>query len=193
MSEIGATSVASFFMQSIESFKDKHQGESCAVLGGGVTLPIDLRKIDPVDRLIGVNQHAMILDLDYLVFRDRHMHQYVKDLRDVWLVTQTNTFKDDHVIHAGIAPFIGYSGAMAIWVADYLGFDKIWICGMDQYDRKYDDREYWWDGPQRHKGGGIDHKVCASDLSLLKKFLDEQLKHPERVYFISGRLKELHQ
>lgn len=175
----------------LEQFRDKHQGETCAVLGGGVNLPGDLRSIEPVDRLIGINQHSMILDLDYLVFLDVHMFPIVSQLKDCWLITKKRKNEAPNLIHAGIAPPIGYSGLMAIWVADYLGFERIDVCGMDQYQDRKDGREYWWEGPQTKEMQR--HNLCNSDIMLLKKYLDEQLQHPERVFFVSGRLKEVHQ
>jgi len=180
-----------FFMPKIDQFKDFHKGETAVICGGGVSLPSDLRRIEAVDRIIGVNQHSLILPLDYLCFLDRHMWPLVKDFRDIKLVTKLNKFfAEHHVIHANVAPPIGYSGAFAIWVADYLGFDRIDVCGMDQYEDRKDNREYWWQGPQT--GPGNKHKLCKADLGLLKKFIDE-LQHPERVFFTSGRLKEIHQ
>jgi len=175
----------------LEQFKDKHEGETVAILGGGVSLPHDLRLLDPVDRLIGVNQHAAILDLDYLVFLDEHVYPLVYELRDVYLITKKRKHRAPNLIHAGIAPPIGYSGLFAIWVADYLGFERVDVCGMDQYQDRKDGREYWWQGPQAKEIQK--HKLCNSDIMLLKKYLDEQLRHPQRVFFASGRLKELHQ
>jgi len=175
-------------MQQVELFKDEHKGQTCAVLGGGVNLPNDLRKIDPVDVLIGVNQHSLILPLDYLVFRDRDMWPLIKDFRDIKLVTHLNKFNEGHVIHAGIAPPIGYSGGFAVWLADYMGFDHTYVCGMDQYQDRHDLREYWWEGPQSAKK--TMHRHCNTEMGAWKALL-ESLRHPERVQFVSGRLKDL--
>jgi hypothetical protein len=65
--------------QYIEAFKNLHKGKSCAILGGGTSLPYDMRKLPPVNLLFGVNQHSMIAPLDYLVFVDTKMWPYVKD------------------------------------------------------------------------------------------------------------------
>lgn len=175
----------------LEQFKNKHRGETAAILGGGVTLPADLRNIEPVDRLIGINQHSMIMDLDYLVFLDSHLYEIVSTVRDVVLITKKRKHQAGNLVHAGIAPPVGYSGILAIWVADYMGFERIDVCGMDQYQKRPNEREYWWQGPQ--SGSIKPHHLCRDDLSLLKQFLDDKLQHPERVFFVSGRLKELHQ
>ena len=87
-------------MRSLNSYKGIHKGETCAVLGGAVTLPADLRAIPQVDILIGVNQHSLILPLDYLCFLDRHMWPYVEGFRDILKVTPLNKFASrDDVIH----------------------------------------------------------------------------------------------
>lgn len=175
----------------LEHYRNLHIAETCAILGGGVSLPADLRMIEPVDRLIGVNQHAMIMDLDYLVYLDSHLHEIVSTLPGVTLITKKRKHAGTNVVHAGIAPPVGYSGLLALWVADYMGFSRIDVCGMDQYQRRYGDREYWWEGPQALQMQR--HHLSRDDLSLLKRFIDHSLQHPERVFFASGRLKELHQ
>ncbi|MDR9412421.1 MAG: hypothetical protein RI531_07365, partial [Haloferacaceae archaeon] len=181
-----------FLMPKIQNFKDHHQGETAAICGGGVSLPQDLRSIEPVDRLIGVNQHALILPLDYLAFLDRHMWPLVKKYQDIMLVTKLSKFAyaGSHVIHADKAPPVRYSGMLAIWLADYLGFDKVCVCGVDNYEDRKDDREYWWQGPQTNKVEK--HKQTDQDLNLMKRFIDE-LRNPCRIFFASGRLKRMHQ
>ena len=179
-------------MPSIQRFKDYHQGEIAAICGGGVSLPQDLRSIEPVDRLIGVNQHALILPLDYLAFLDRHMWPLIQDVRDVMLVTKLSKFaySGEHVIHADVAPAVRYSGMLAIWLADYLGFDQIHVCGTDQYECRKDGRKYWWQGPQT--GKVEKHKQTDHDLDVMTRFIEE-LRNPDRVYFASGRFKRMHQ
>lgn len=178
-------------MPRISEFKDFHIGQTCAVLGGGVTLPEDLRVIPQVDVLMGVNQHSLILPLDYVVFVDRHMANYVEQYRDIFKISTLNKWSNrSDFIHCGECPPIGFSGAVAIWCADQMGFEKILICGMDQYQNR-DGREYWWQGPQSEPFEAK-HKSARDDLSRWKEFL-LGLQHPERIFFVSGRLKEVHQ
>lgn len=172
-------------------FKNKHKGQTCAVLGGGVSLPADLRAIEPVDVLIGVNQHSLVLPLDYLVFSDRHMWEFIEPYRDVLKITNLNKFHDrSDVIHCGECPPIGFSGAKAVWCAAQMGFDKIFVCGMDQYADQ-GGREYWWQGPQSWPFEAKHHQA-RSDLSRWKEFINS-LDDPKKVFFVSGRLKEVHQ
>jgi hypothetical protein len=178
-------------MQPFSWFKDKHKGQTCAILGGGVSLPADLRSIEPVDCLIGVNQHSLILPLDYLVFSDRHMWEFVEPYKDIMKITNLNKFNDrSDVIHAGETPPVGFSGAKAVWCAVEMGFERIYVCGMDQYEDK-DGREYWWQGPQSWPFKAA-HMSARTDLTRWKEFI-ENLRYPERVFFVSGRLKEIHQ
>jgi hypothetical protein len=173
-------------MERIEQYQNRYAGKTCAILGGSASLPHDLRQIPDVDVLIGVNQHATILPLDFLVFRDAHIYEIVKDL-DIKLITQLNKFKQSNIIHAGIGPAIAYSGGFAVWVADYMGFAYTYICGMDQYAQRSDGREYWWQGPQGmiHK-----HNHCNTAMDAWKMLLGS-LQHPERIKFVSGRLQKL--
>lgn len=178
-------------MRPFRSFHNLHAGETCAVLGGGVSLPADLRMIPQVDRLIGVNQHALILPLDYLVFSDRDVYEFIQEYRDILKITNLNKWHDrSDFIHAGECPAIGFSGAKAIWCADKMGFEKIYVCGMDQY-QDYGGREYWWQGPQSWPFKAKHHSARDS-LNRWGEFISS-LDHPERVYFVSGRLKEMHQ
>jgi len=176
-------------MDQIHNYKDIHRGKTAAVLCGGTSLPHDLDSIPDVDYLIGVNQHAMILPLDYLVFSDRDVWDIVSQKKHCKFITHLNKYNLPNVIHAGIWPPMGYSGQRAIYAADYLGFKSIHICGMDQYDQA-GNREYWWEGPQCKEMQR--HSHCKSDLRRVKEFIDT-LQHPERIFFASGRLKEIHQ
>lgn len=176
-------------MERIELYKNKHRGQTAAVLCGGPSLPLDLHTMPPVDIFIGVNQHANILPLDYLVFGDRPMWELVKDIPNCMFITHLKKFPTSRTIVADIWPPMGYSGMRAIYAADWMGFDQIYVCGMNQYDQN-EKREYWWEGPQclemQH------HRHCTSDLSRIKEFIDS-LNHPERIFFVSGQLKEIHQ
>lgn len=178
-------------MKRLSEFKDFHKGQSCAILGGGVSLPKDLRSIPQVDVLIGVNQHAVILPLDYIVFSDRETWPYIENIDGCYKVSNLNKWPSRaDFIHCGEAPAIGFSGAKAVWVADQMGFETIYICGMDQY-ADLRGREYWWQGPQSEPFTPK-HAHCRDELTRWKDFL-LTLQHPENVYFVSGRLKEAHQ
>ena len=175
----------------IEAFKDQHKGLSCAILGGGTSLPYDMRKLPKVDLLFGVNQHSMILPLDYLVFVDTKMWPYVKDY-PATLITRSPKIVagDQNIIRVRKSLFHNYSGALAIYAADYFGCSKIYVCGVDQYESNDDNRYYWWEGPQtleRQK----DRKVHNAPKQM-KTFI-QTLRHPNNVFFVSGQMAEWHQ
>lgn len=172
-------------------FRNKHIGQSCAILGGGVSLPTDLRSIPQVDCLIGVNNHAIILPLDYLVFLDREMWKYIENVDGCYKVSSLAKWKSrSDFIHCVESPIIGFSGALAVWFADQLGFKTIYVCGMDQYQER-SGREYWWQAVHCEPFKPT-HVSARDDLSKWREFL-LTLQHPERVFFVSGRLRELHQ
>ena len=58
-------------MISVLNLKDSHTGQPAAILGGGPSLPLDLKRIPAGALLFSVNNHALQLTrADYLVFRD---------------------------------------------------------------------------------------------------------------------------
>ena len=64
-------------MIDLASIRGRHSGQRAVVLGGGPTLLSDLRRVRPrVQRdgvWIGVNQHSLLLALDYVVYQDREL------------------------------------------------------------------------------------------------------------------------
>lgn len=178
----------------IEAYNKQYKNKTCAILGGGTSLPKDMRLIPDVDVLIGVNQHSLILPLDYVCFVDGKMFDYVKD-HNITIITRRQNFTDEEKRNNNIIVYRqslvhNYSGALALKAADTMGFSKIYVCGMDQYDKPEDGRYYWWEGPQtpeRQK----DKKNHDSPL-VLRNFI-RSMKSPQNVYFASGRMKEIHQ
>lgn len=146
-------------------------------MGGGPTLLSDLRTVRPrVDATgvwIGVNQHAMLLNLDYIVFQDREIAPILQG-NHVPLVTHHKDLAD---IWSGICPDFGFSGGTAVWVADYLGCSEIIICGVDDYTQP---RRYWHSAPGFR---GLEMGVTASNA--WQKVRD-YMERPEIVSVASG-------
>lgn len=107
-----------------------------AVLGGGPSLPADLRIVPPDAVLCGVNQHALLLPLDYIVFQDPDVFDLVRE-HPAARITHHRALAD---IWSGIAPDFGFSGATAAWCLELMGFAPIILCGMDNYSGR---RRYW--------------------------------------------------
>tara|TARA_R110000803_G_scaffold1228_5_gene4009 strand:+ start:2257 stop:2805 length:549 start_codon:yes stop_codon:yes gene_type:complete len=182
-------------MEYIDSYKNYYKGKTCAILGGGTSLPFDMKELPDVDILIGVNQHSVILPLDFIVFVDRHMWPYLKDY-DATFITKVEDLEDiedqEVIVHRQIVR-PNYSGNLAIKAADYMGFSKIYVCGVDQYEGHVEGepvRYWWWEAVQtaQKRKGRAHHDNPDELLSFIRS-----LKRPQNVYFVSGRLKELHQ
>lgn len=127
-------------MIELSAIRGRHRGQCLAVLGGGPTLLADLKKV-PFDAiLVGVNQHTMLMNLDYLVFQDPDIYPVVRE-SDAPLCTH---HRDLAHIFTGIVPDFGLSGGTAVWMADFLGAEQIIVCGCDNYTAG---RRYWHSKP----------------------------------------------
>ncbi len=162
----------------LSAIRGRHRGQCIAVLGGGPTLLADLKRVPFDTILIGVNQHAMLMNLDYLVFEDRDIYPVVRE-SDAPLCT---SHRDLAHIYTGIAPGYGLSGATATWIADNFEASQIILAGMDNYSGG---RRYWHSPPQ-WKGDSLG----CSCISVWQQ-VHRQLERPERVRAISGPLTEV--
>ena len=176
----------------IEGMKDKHKHSTCAILGGGPTLPQDIDNLPAVDFTFGVNQHSLIMPLDYLVFIDSKIWPYIQEKKNTTFITRhvPDDTEDKDFICVRQMQSHNYSGALAIWVADKMGFDAIYCCGMDQYDDS--EQLWWWQGPQLENEEIRRQRARVLDPEPMLQFL-KSLRNPQKVFFMSGRLKELHQ
>lgn len=138
----------------------------------------DLKQVPFDCILIGVNQHALLMNLDYVVFQDRDIYPVLKD-SDAPLCTH---HRDLAHIHTGIVPDFGLSGGTAVWMADYLGADEILVVGMDSYtgDRRY------WHSPPGHKQPDLGQN-CPD----VWKRVRDYMARPDIVRVTSGPLKEI--
>ena len=164
-------------MIDLAAIRGRHSGRRAVVLGGGPTLLSDSRVVRPrvqaLGLYIGVNQHAMLLDLDYIVFQDKELAPILQG-HGVPLVTH---HKDVADIWSGISPDFGFSGGTAVWVADYMGCDEIIVCGVDDYTQP---RRYWH-SPPGHRG--LEMGVTAT--GAWRKVRD-YMTRPEIVSVVSG-------
>lgn len=165
-------------MIELSSIRDRHRGQCIAVLGGGPTLLKDLKRV-PFDAiLIGVNQHAMLMNLDYLVFQDREIYPVCAE-SDAPLCTH---HRDLAHIFTGIVPDFGLSGGTAVWMADYLGADQIIVCGCDNYTAG---RRYWHSKPDDRM------PFLGQNCSDVWKRVRDYMARPEVVHAVSGPLTEI--
>ena len=165
-------------MIDLGSIKGRHSGQCIAVLGGGPSLLRDLQSVPQEAVLIGVNQHAMLMNLDYLVFQDREIHSVVREA-DAPLCTHHRDLAD---IYTGIVPDYGLSGATALWIADYFDAARIYLCGCDSYKGT---RRYWHSKP-----GDMRPTDGYSGLDVWEG-VKRHLQHPGRVVVPSGPIREI--
>ena len=165
-------------MIELSSIRDRHWGQRIAVLGGGPSLLHDLKRV-PFDAiLIGVNQHALLMNLDYVVFQDREIFPVLEE-SDVTLCTH---HRDLAHIYTGIVPDFGLSGGTAVWMADYLGAKQIIVAGMDSYTGG---RRYWHSKP----GERMPH--LGENCTDVWKRVRDYMSRPEIVRVTSGPLTEI--
>lgn len=165
-------------MQLID-LKGQHTGQTVAVLCGGPSLPEDLAKVPDEAALIGVNQHTIILPLDYIVFSDEWIFPLVTHHKAP-KITRCGSLRSQGIVWAPDAPDLNFSGPLAVWIADFLGFSRILVCGVDLYRTR---RPYWHSPPDV---GNLDHqtphRVGFEAWSDCKRLM----KDPSKVKFLSG-------
>lgn len=168
----------------MSELKGLHAGRPAAVLGGGPSLPDDMKRLPPDCLLIAVNHHAFHLcQPDYIVYNDHP---------DVWPPAMAEIIERGAVTRVSPEPtsdvlfdvevWTGFfSSNTAAWFALWLGCDPVILCGMDCYqgERKYF-HEYE-DKPVFHQP--LDHYV--------RPWIEDgraRLPHVERVKAMSGPL-----
>lgn len=161
----------------LEAFPNRHAGETVCILGGAPSLPRDLTNLPDECRLIGLNQHTLILPLDYCFFADPRVWWVVQQYRVNVITTYAVIREREDVLFTSTCPNVGLSGPMSVWCAGFLGFEEIVVMGCDAYQS---DRRYWH-SLERHDVHGQD---CSPWLTVR-----DRMERPERVRFTD---KELH-
>lgn len=122
-------------MMKMSEFRDLYAGRPAAILGGGPSLPEDVKRLPAGCLLIAVNYHALILGpADFMVYNDTPdtdpLLAEAVARHDITLVSPepTSDIKFDMPVWTGF-----YSSNTAAWFAGWLGCDPILLCGMDLY------------------------------------------------------------
>jgi len=177
-------------MIDIQDLKEKFAGRPAAVLGGGPSLPGDLKRLPKDAILISVNNHALYFcEPDYLVFMDIPNPQEFPELAqaverfDGFRVSQT-PLSDIYVKSVKYWDG-GFSSTLATWFALYIGCDPVILCGMDCYQ-----------GEVKYAHPRPDFYHPALDAPLINhlnawKPALENCPHPERIKAMSGPLVEI--
>lgn len=125
----------------MSSLRDKYAGKPAAILGGGPSLPGDMKKLPAGCVLIAVNYHAFHLcKPKFMVYND-------DPESDPLLLEAVKTFKTTKVsphntsdIEFDVPVWTGfYSSQTAAWLALWMGCTPVILCGMDCYqgEKKY--------------------------------------------------------
>jgi hypothetical protein len=170
----------------MSDYKDAFKGSTALVLGGGPSLPEDLRKAPLSDHpiIIAVNYHALkLIEADFIVYND-------EPKTDPELLGAVMKFKGVRVspdptsdVEFDVPVWTGfYSSNTAAWLALWMGCDPVILCGMDCYqgERVYF-HDYSHDAPCFHYP--LDHHLRP-----WKEDGKHLLPHPERVKVMSGPL-----
>lgn len=123
----------------MSALKDKYAGRPAAVLGGGPSLPEDLRKVPSHAVLIAVNYHAFyhLPDgrvPDFMVYNDvpETNPLQVKAVREHLTVHVSPEPTSDVLFDVDV--WTGFfSSNTAAWFALWMGCDPVILCGMDCY------------------------------------------------------------
>lgn len=167
----------------LSEMKDLYAGRPAAILGGGPSLPEDMRKLPPGCLLIAVNYHALLICKPvYMVYNDfpassPELEEAVRQARTVRVSPEpTSDIEFDVDVWIG-----SYSSNTAAWFALWMGCDPVILCGMDCYQG---DRAYFHEYEDKpHFHYPLDHHIrpWIEDARAL-------LPHPERVRVMSGPL-----
>jgi hypothetical protein len=164
-----------------EYLADKdYSKDSVLVSGGSVSLLDDLYNVPIHGFHISSNHHCLINLPDMVVALDKHTMPLLKGYRGLVCAKY-----DEADIHIGVAPSFGFSGAAAVWLADYMGFKEVIVAGFSCYLDS--GRSYWHDGDK-----ATPHlNTCISQQTKIWDIVRCSLQNPERVAVMSGFLKEV--
>lgn len=179
-------------MLKLSSFHDKHIGRPAAILGGGPSLPDDIKRIPKDAIMIAVNYHGFYhCPLDhqpmYMVYNDQPETNPL----------QVQAVLEHKAIHVSPEPssdvmfdvpnvWTGFfSSNTAAWFALWMGCDPVILCGMDCYQ-----------GPVKHCAPSTYHsEMFELPLEFYIRPWREDCKnsvlHPERLKAMSGPLVEI--
>ena len=133
----------------MSAYKDKFKGRPAAVLGGGPSLPSDMKKLPKKCILIAVNYHAQYLcHPQFMVYNDHPesdpiLLEAIRGFDGIRVSQEpTSDIKYDVPVWTGF-----YSSNTAAWFALWMGCDPVILCGMDCYQgerayfHEYEDKE----------------------------------------------------
>jgi hypothetical protein len=172
----------------MSKMRNKYKGLPAAVLGGGPSLPEDLKRLPSGALLIAVNYHA------FYHLEDRLPHFMVYNDAPSTNPLQEKAVQEHKTIHVSPEPSTDiefdvsdvwtgfFSSNTAAWFALHMGCDPVILCGMDCYQ-----------GPIKHCPPSTYHsEMFDMPLDFYTRPWVEDCKnsvpHPERLRVMSGPL-----
>lgn len=127
--------------KNLSSLRDKYAGRPAAILGGGPSLPEDLKRIPRRSLLFAVNHHAHRIGIktDFLVFwdcptshRTRELGAALETYKGI-KISPILPYSDVDFEGVELPPDPGFTSPLAAWLALYMGCSPVLLCGMDCY------------------------------------------------------------
>jgi len=171
----------------------QHTNKPVAVLGGGPSLPEDLKKIPKDCILISCNHHAFrLVEPDYMCFLDpvENNHSQVfkdicKDPKGAKRISYSNLdLTDYYCINEAQFHTSSDTGIFSSWVASYITSGNVYLCGFNLRDQS--EPMHFYENPDTVTAWG----GPSMDVKLERwRKLREGIERPERVKAVSGILK----
>jgi len=174
-----------FLGEYLEEYEGFYSGRTAVILASGSTAPEDFRRTPRRGVLFGINTGALIIpNLDFIYYLDGRIEDIVRT-HPAKKIGKNKKFEDH--IYAGIIPQMGNSGKECIFAADFMGFDSIYVCGMDGFSGK---REYWHSSTKENF-----RHVDNNYVQHLESFRNMKtfLKRPENIKFFNEDLRKIYQ
>jgi hypothetical protein len=175
----------------LSKLKDRYAGRPAAILGGGPSLPADLKQLPKGCLLIAVNYHGFYHTrpgaIKYMVYNDTPetnplQVQAVREHRAIHVSPEptTDVLFDVPDVWTGF-----FSSNTATWFALWLGCDPVILCGMDCYQ-----------GPKKHCEPSTYYSpMFDMPLDFYTRPWTEDCRnsvpHPERIRAMSGPLVDV--
>jgi hypothetical protein len=172
----------------LSELRDLYPHTPAAVLGGGPSMPADLKQLPRTCIKIAVNYHAHVVGIkpEFMVYLDdpRIRPQMLRVLKDEHVVKVSPEYGSD--VEMDVKYWRGNNSATtAAWLALWMGCDPVYLCGMNLY---MDDVKYC------HTDYTPDQVPTMNTSDLMRPWIEEcrgSVPHPERLVAVSGPLQKL--
>lgn len=178
-------------MLQLDELKDWCRGETALIICGSPSAPADVRRSQWQDaHWVSVNQHAAILpDLAWAYAHDPSMVDFLRKEVGITCPIVSPQFAklQENDIYAGICPWVQLSGPEALWCADFMGYEHIYLCGVDSYGDPR--RDYWHqyakpENDQTFKGKRNTRKQSWGEII-------SKLRNPKKITAFNPEINEL--